>query len=61
MTRYLYERGEHKSALPILTLCLDIGRKRSHERLDLVADVLMSLATLGLYTSSPDQVLQNAK
>ncbi|KAI0101398.1 hypothetical protein GGR51DRAFT_575054 [Nemania sp. FL0031] len=58
---YLYERGEHKSALPILTLCLDIARKRSRERPDLVADVLMSLAALGLHTSSPDEVLRNSK
>ncbi|KAJ8132094.1 hypothetical protein O1611_g1537 [Lasiodiplodia mahajangana] len=61
MSRYLYERGEHQSALPILTTCLDIARKRSHERPDLLADVLMSLAALGLHTSSPDEVLQNSK
>jgi tetratricopeptide (TPR) repeat protein len=56
--RYLYERGEHESALPIFQLALQIARERSSDKPAIMADVLMCLAALGLHTSTPLEVLR---
>lgn len=58
LKRYLYERGDHESALPIFQFALEIARKRSEDKPDLLADVLMCLAALGLHTSTPQEVLE---
>jgi tetratricopeptide (TPR) repeat protein len=55
--RYLYERGEHESALPIFQLALQIAREISSDKPAIMADVLMCLAALGLHTSTPLEVL----
>ncbi|KAI1391552.1 uncharacterized protein F4822DRAFT_427403 [Hypoxylon trugodes] len=58
---YLYERGEHEIPLPIFLLAEKLARKRSPERPDLLADILMCLAALGIHTSSPQEVLKYAR
>src|SRR3954467_15780879 len=61
LSRYLYQRGQHGSALPIFQIALRTARMGGERLVPLLADVLMCLAALGVHTNTSAEVLQHSR
>ncbi|KAL3417613.1 tetratricopeptide repeat domain-containing protein [Phlyctema vagabunda] len=58
---YLYERGEHETALPLFHQAFALARNLNPLSLPIIADILMSLAAIGIHASSGSEVLGYAQ